>query len=238
MFKKASVVQHVSRKVGEVRTVVVCLPDPVPPIQLPVVAGEVLAANGIGSSGPVAHFQTRVRFRSGRLVDLWQERTSGGPVRLLDLAMMQQRCAQVAGVQWWLWQRVVAGTRPAQPDWSFMQRHVENPRRYPLERMRQAYMSQPRVMAMFAYNAMPNTLCPLPTGDLEAFQAGYDTYVRVAWLSAVPANGLAVKTGGKPQWLTPCSTRLCDQLGYLIDANRRIAACGRKAQLVAMGTSV
>jgi hypothetical protein len=89
---------------------------------------------------------------------------------------------------------------------------------------------------MNVYNAMPNRICELPTASLEAFQAGYSTYVNVAALAAVPADALAALHG--VGWLTTTSERLADQLAYLRAANAHIDGLRPNHALAAMAIPV
>lgn len=224
------------RPVRAIRTVIVCLPEQAKPGFLPELATCALATRGVTADGAIPHFLASTRRHRNRLVDCWQQRTSGGPIRLLDLYTMRQSAMLAAAAQWVMWQHVVSGTRPAQPFWHFADRHADNPQHYPLVRAQQEYRSQPRIIAMAAYNALPNRPYPLPTSDLEAFQAGYPTYTRLAWLAAVPAHGLAVADDTDEGWLTTRTERLADQLDYLHAANGQLARLGERAQLVAMAT--
>ncbi|GAA4262775.1 hypothetical protein GCM10022255_101320 [Dactylosporangium darangshiense] len=218
-----------TRTVG---TAVVCLPARTPPAALAAQATATLAARGLATNGVLPHFHTHTR-RTGKLVDRWNGLTSGGPINLLDLDSMRTRAAAGAAAEWLLWQQVVAGTRPAQPLWAFADRSAADPHRYPLAKAHADYLSQPRVLAMGAHNAIPGQSWPLPTSALEAFQAGYGTYVNLAWLAAVPGDGLAPHAGG---WLTTRSQRLADLLDYLATANTHLARLPRDAHLVAVAS--
>jgi len=214
-----------------VGTAVVCLPPTTPATALGTGAAAALAAHGVSSSGLLPHFHTHTR-RAGKLVDRWNGRTSGGPIKLLDLDGMRTSAAAGATAQWMLWQQVVAGTRPAQPFWAFADRYTSDPNRYPhLRRAQHEYLSQPRVLAMSAHNAVADQSHQLPTSKLEAFQAGHGTYVNLAWLSAVPGDGLAAQHG---DWLTCRTARLADVLEYLHAAHAHLAQLPRDARLVAL----
>jgi hypothetical protein len=189
----------------------------------------------ITAHGTIQHFVARTR-RISKLIDCWHGVTSGGPIRLLDLAAMRRNAAAAASAQWQLWQQVTAGTRPAQPFWHFVDRHHADPHRDPLEQADREYFSQPRVLAMNVYNAMPNRICELPTASLEVFQAGHGTYVNVAALAAVPADGLAGLHG--VGWLTTTSERLADQVTYLHAANAHIDGLHPNHPLAAMAIPV
>lgn len=228
---------RIIRPARAIRTVIVCLPERATPGFLPELATAALAVRGVEADGVIPHFVTSARRHRGRLVDYWQHHTSGGPIRLLDLYTMRQNATLAAAAQWRMWQHVVTGTRPAMPFWHFVDRHTENPQRYPLVKARGDYRAQPRIIAMAAFNALPHRPYPLPTADLEAFQAGYPTYTRLAWLAAVPAQGLAIADDTDDDgWLTTASERLADQLEYLRAANGRLARLGERSQLVAMAS--
>ena len=227
--------RNIIRRNRQVRTVVVCLPPDTDPRLLPELAATRLRTRNLTANGTIQHFVTRTR-RTSKLIDRWHGVTSGGPIRLLDLAAMRHHATAAASPQWQLWQHVTAGTRPAQPLWHFLDRHHTDPHRYPLERAQIEYLSQPRVLAMNVYNAIPRRICELPTASLEAFQAGHGTYVNVAALAAVPADGLATLHG--VGWLSTTSERLADQLTYLKAANAHIDGLHPNHPLAAMAIPV
>ncbi|MEJ3741809.1 hypothetical protein WEI85_00705 [Actinomycetes bacterium KLBMP 9797] len=215
---------------------IVCLPPDTDPRLLPELATAKLGMRGLNANGVVPHFPARTR-RASKLVDRWHGLTSGGPIRLLDLAAMRRNAQSAAAAQWMLWHQVVAGTRPANPFWCLVDRHRAEPRRYPLARAQAEYAAQPRVLAMAAYNARPDRWVELPTAMLEAFQAGYNTFVNLALLAVVPADGVATAYGEHGGWLTCTSERLADQLSYLAAANAHINGLNPNVQLVAMAVN-
>jgi hypothetical protein len=227
-----------------IHTVLVCLPDTPQPRHAAQAATNHLAQRGITATGVMPHFTTRhpggLRgiLRTRQLIDLRHGTTAGGPIRLLDLAGMRLRAHAQAATQWQIWHQAVAGTRPAQSFWAFAQRHHDDPTRYPLSTVQQQYRTQPRVQAMTAFNAIPNRPCDLPPGSLEAFQAGPNTFATLAWLTAVPADGIAT-TSMSPHggWLTPSTSRLDDQLAYLQVANAYLERLPRDTTVVAMATT-
>jgi len=217
-----------------VRTNVVCVPADVDTADLRHHATETLAVRGLPTAGVLPHFTTRTR-RTRKLIDRWRGRTSGGPIRLLDLDAMRRAAVAAAAAEWALWARVVDDTRPATPFWSYVERHTADPDRYPVSRAQADYLAQPRIVAMAAHNALPNRPLLLPTAAVEAFQAGYTTYLNLAWLAAVPADGFAPVTGG---WLCPASQRLRHRLDYLAAANAHLNHLTPQTRLVAVASRV
>ena len=215
-------------------TAVVCLPADTPPASLAAQATATLAARGLSTSGVLPHFPIHTR-RVSKLIDHWYGLTSGGPIKLLDLDGMRTRAAVDAADEWLVWEQVTDRTRPAQPLWWFVDRHHGDTRRYPLHKAHAEYEAQPRILAMAAHNAIPGQPWPLPLGHLEAFQAGYRTYVNVAWLAAVPGDGFVPQLGG---WLTCRSPRLAEVLHYLTIANAHLARLPRDNYLVAVASPV
>jgi hypothetical protein len=232
-----------------IHTVLVCLPDAAEPRHtnaraIVQAATTHLARRGITADGVMPHFTPRHTgglrgmLRTRQLIDTWQDTTAGGPLRLLDLTGMRLRAQAQAATQWLIWHHTVAGTKPAQPFWAFAQRHHDDPKGYPLAKAQDNYRAQPRVQAMTAFNALPNRPCDLPTECLEAFQAGQNTFALLAWLTAVPADGVATTTlSVHDGWLTPATGRLDDQLAYLRDANAYLERLPRDTTVVAMATT-
>jgi hypothetical protein len=226
------------------RTVLVCLPAHIHPDRLVTEASEELAAHGVHTRGVVPHFLPA----PGRSPDLLSRAllshqphgTAGGPIGLLDLNRMRELAAAAATTVWQIWHDVVAGTRAAQPYWVYAQRHRDDPDRYPLDRVQQQYRAQPRIQAMSVYNALPHRPVDLPTSHLEAFQAGQHTYTTLAWLAAVPADGLATTPAAPTQrgrWLTPYTGALNHLLGYLRAANDHLATLPPHDNLVALAAT-
>jgi hypothetical protein len=228
----------------QVRTVLVCLPAHSNLRFAVELASTKLAMRGVSACGAMPHFTPcasrglRGVRRSRQLLDVWRGTAAGGPIRLLDLEAMRLRSQAQAATQWLIWQQATAGTRAAQPFWEFVQRHRDNPKTYPLAQAQHHYRTQPRVQAMTAFNALPNRPCDLPTSSLEAFQAGQVTFATLAYLTAVPADGLATASlSAHEGWLTPASGQLEDQLAYLKQANAYLAGLHPDTTLVAMATT-
>jgi hypothetical protein len=225
-----------------VRTAVVCLPSGTAPVDMPSSAAAALTAVGLPSVGVLPHFAVNVRHRPWRvrnLVDCWKGLTSGGPVRLLDLAGMRAAAAASADVEWQVWNQLVRGTKPAEPFWVFLNRFRDHPARYPLARAQAEYRSQPRIMAMAAHNAAARSTSgsvpALPTSAVEVFQAGHYTYVATARLAAVPGDAVRSVTG---MWMTSASGRLADTLAFLTAANAHLDELPPNSTLVAVASPV
>jgi hypothetical protein len=174
---------------------------------------------GYSGLGPVSLFPAATR-RTRRLMDFCKGRTSGGPIGLLDLAHMRAGATAAAVGTWQHWDYIVAGTPLARSFWMFLDRHRADVNRYPLAQAQHDYLTQPRIIAMRAFNALPHGAA-LPTSELEAFQAGLNTYATLGQLAAVVADGVVAADG---VFLTPVSTRLDDQLTFLHHANHHLAS--------------
>ncbi|MGC5055098.1 hypothetical protein ACLQ2S_27055 [Micromonospora sp. DT48] len=190
---------------------------------------RVHAQGHLRPTGLVNHFPARRRL-ARKLVHRSHGHTAGGPIRLLNLHLMRSRAAEYAAWQWQQWRSVVSGTRDAQPWWVFLDRHRADPTAWPISRAQQAYLAQPRVLAMTAYNAAYRQH-PIPTTGLESLQAGFNTHRTAAALAAVPGDATATATG---MWLTTHSGRLSDQLAYLHAANDYIDQLPPRTPLVAI----
>jgi hypothetical protein len=226
------------------RTVLVCLPAHIRADRWVAEATARVARHGVHAHATVPHFLPAPgrapELLAERLLNLQPHGTAGGPLGLLDLNRMRDLAAAAANTVWQIWHDVVAGTRAAQPYWAYAQRHREDPDRHPLDRIQQQYRAQPRIQAMNVYNALPHRPCDLPTCNLEAFQAGQHTYTMLAWLAAVPADGLATTpatSGQRGRWLTPYTGALNHLLGYLRAANDHLATQPPHVNVVALAAT-
>lgn len=207
-----------SSNTAPARTVVVCLPVNTNPQLLPALAHARLATAGYTVLGTVLRFPAPGR-RARKNLDVHHDFTTGGPIGLLDLDNMRRAAAAAAAQTWQHWSYIVADTPIARPWWFFADRHRADSARYPVVQAQQDYFTQPRLLAMRAFNALHHNA--LPTDELEALQQGLNTYTTLGQLSAVAADGVATADG---RVLTPASTRLDDQLTYLHEANHYLAA--------------
>lgn len=214
--------------------VVVCLSADTPTDQLVTTAVARLASTPWTSAGPAGHFPITTRWRRGNLVQPWHDTAAGGPLHLLDLDTMRTTARDASWQRWNIWQHVVAGTRPAQPYWHFVDRHRTDPRKYSLATAQQHYLAQPRIAAMRTYNALPNKVTALPTDQLEAFQAGVHAYAHLGLLTAVPRDGVITLDSN---YLATSSDRLADCLSYLESAQHHLNSLSPRDHLVAVATS-
>jgi hypothetical protein len=212
---------------------IVCLPHGTPTEQLTAAAATRLAATPLANLGGAGHFIAHTRLHRGRLLQPWRGTAAGGPVRLLDLDAMRAAAHRAYWYRWHVWNTVVAGTRPAQPYWSFLDRHRAAPGRYPIATAKQQYLAQPRVAAMLTYNAMPTRVLDLPTAHLEALQTGAHAYAHYGWLRAVPGSHLIGLDGTH---LTAANDRNATQLAYLAQANHYLTELRQRDVLVALCT--
>ncbi|MEU1969677.1 hypothetical protein ABZ541_23815 [Micromonospora sediminicola] len=212
---------------------IVCLPNGVPTGELASAAATRLATTRLTSLGSARHFLVNTRFRRGSLLQPWRNTAAGGPVRLLDLDAMRAAAGRTYGYRWRIWNQVIAGTRPAQPYWTFLERHRADPGRYPITTAQRHYLAQPRIANMLTYNALPNRIMRLPTSHLEAFQTGENGYVHYGWLCAVAGDGLLCLDGTH---LAATRGQYAARLAYLAEANRRLTALRRRDILVALCT--
>jgi hypothetical protein len=213
--------------------VIVCLPKATPTDQLATIAIAQLGSTPLTTSGPAGHFPISTRLRRGSLVQPWHDTAAGGPIRLLDLDAMRTAARNAHWYRWHIWQRVVEGTRPAQPYWHFLDRHRDDPAKYSLAKAQRHYLAQPRVTAMRTYNALPNKILTVSTNDLEAFQAGPHAYAHLGLLAAVPAAGMLTLDG---RYLAATYGRLSDRLSYLDAAQGELTTLHTRDHLVALAT--
>jgi hypothetical protein len=209
----------------------VCLPAHTRPQEWADLAASRLARHDVRTCGTMPHFAPGTR-RTSKLLHRRRDTAAGGPVGLLDLDGMRRRAHAEAAGRWLEWRDVVADTRTAQPFRVYRDRYLDDPTGYPLGKAQRQYLTQPRIQAMSVYNALPNRVCELPTAELEAFQPGQATYAWLAWLSVVPADGMA--PDARDGLLTSAGGGLDEQLDYLKAANAHLDRLDRTTNLVAM----
>jgi hypothetical protein len=215
------------------RVTTVCLPPATPVDDLIITAAALLPANTNVTPAPVTHFHTNRRLFTGKLLLAAKHTTAGGPLRLLNLDTMAAAGRTSNYRRYAVWHRVVADTKAAQPFWTFLDRHMADPKKYTLNQAQTHYLAQPRIAAMRTYNLLPNRVMDLPTSHLEAFQAGGDTYTHLGGLTAVPGHAMLTLTG---HLLKPATDRLSDLLTYLGEAHTHLNSLTPNHQLVALNT--
>jgi hypothetical protein len=211
------------------RVTIVCLPQATAVDALESTAAALLPASSAPSL--VSHFRTSRRLFTGKLLHASKHTAAGGPRGLLDLDAMAAAGRASYYRRAVVWHQVVAQTRIAQPFWTFLDRHLADPKKYTLDQAQQGYLAQPRIAAMRTYNLLPNRVMDLPTDHLEAFQAGLDTYTHLGGLTAVPANALITTTG---EHLYPATGRLSDLLTFLDQAHAHLRTLTCTHPLVAL----
>ncbi|MET8358829.1 hypothetical protein [Micromonospora sp. NPDC005171] len=212
---------------------IVCLPDGTPAHRLATTAATRLAGTPLTPLSSAQHFITRTRWHRGSLLQPRKNTAAGGPVRWLDLETMRAAARDAFWRRWHLWNQVVAGTRPAQPYWTFVDRHRARPGTYLIAAARQHYLAQPRIASMLTYNALPNRLTDLPTSHLEALQTGAHSYAHYGWLRAVPGRSLVSLDGTH---LVAATDRYVTQMTYLAAVNHHISLLHHRDVLVALHT--
>jgi hypothetical protein len=212
----------------------VCLPEGTPPETSPTAAQAHLTALRLTSLGATEHFRTSTRRRRGLRTRTEHGIATGGPIKQLDFDAMRAAAQYEHWQRWTIWNQVVEGTRPAQPYWTFAERHQAGPDKYPLAKAKQEYLAQPRVQTMAVYNALPHRVADLPTAHLEALQMGPQAYTHLGWLSAVPGDRLIGPDGTV---LDGHTDELSVRLSYLGEANQLLDELNSDEILVALHTS-
>jgi hypothetical protein len=217
-----------------VRTMIVCLPDELP--------REALTASQLdkhfGVSGTLSP-----RFWATPAMWLWQRTQlfglrkgrpaycAGGPVKLLDLQGMRYAAAMGAGIRHQMWQRVVHGTRPANPWPTYLIRHLADPAKYPYERAQADYYNQPRVNAMRMHNAASYGAAHVSLEELEMLQAGPIAYQHYSATTAVCGDALLTPEGHK---FVSASDALCHRVTFLEQAGRYLDTVEPDQRLLAV----
>jgi hypothetical protein len=156
---------------------------------------------------------------------------AGGPVRLLDLAGMRYGAGVGAGIRHQHWTHVVHGTKPAEPWRVFVERHLNDPSKYPMDATTTAYSNQPRVLAMRMHNATVYGAAQLATDELEQFQAGQMAYQNYHALWSICTDAI-ITAGGVQR--KPGSDSFADKVTYLDQTNRYIESLDGTQRLVAV----
>jgi hypothetical protein len=130
-----------------------------------------------------------------------------------------------AGVRHQTFTRVVRGTRDASPWVSFVQRHLNDPDTYPMDKAEADFNNQPPVLAMRTHNAVTYGAGRLEPAELEMLQAGPAAYSNYQYLTAVAAD--TIRT---PDGIAPAT----DRLTYLEQANHYLKPLDDDTRVVAV----
>lgn len=173
-------------------------------------------------------------WRTRRLLEVTGDRPhlycAGGPIGLLKLRQLRNRAQHAAHQRWMAWHQAVSDTPAVRPWSAYGGRHTAQPDRYSLAQARTDYQTQPRLIAMAAYNAHPaHAGLRLDLDEIDLYQAGWRTYLTVHMLSTLPGDGLLGLHG---RWMSPATTAPADRLAFLAAANRHLDGLGDHQILV------
>lgn len=157
--------------------------------------------------------------------------TAGGRKSRLDLRLAAGHAHHTAVTRWRLWQQAVKGTPVARPWPYYLAQHQADPAKVSHDQAVHRFEAQPRVLAMLAYNAHPTRPCTLDPNELDAYQAGEDTYTALHWQRAITGDMLVTADG---QLLQPASWTVADRLHYLRRASAYLHQLPRRGQLLAV----
>lgn len=217
-----------------IRTMIVCLPDGLPPQAL---RGTRLDRH-FGVSGTLAAL-----FWASKALHRWQHRhmfdlrkgrpayCAGGPVSLLDLDGVRHAAGFGAGVRHTQWQHVVHGTPRANAWHVFQARYFSEPAKYPLARAEAEFWQQPRVSAMRLHNMNRPPAGQLPIEHLEMFEAGSATYQHYAAASTVCGDAMLTADG---RIIAPAGDALSYRITYLDQATRHLGTIAPGEKLLAI----
>jgi hypothetical protein len=156
---------------------------------------------------------------------------AGGPLRLLDLDALRRAYGLGAAIRHQTFTTVVRGTRDARPWVAFVQKHSDDPSKYPRDAAEADFNNQPRVLAIRAHNAVTYTTGQLDVHELEMFQAGPVAYQNYQYLTAVVADAVLTPDGERMQ---PATARMADRLTYLQQANRHLDTLDEDSRIIAV----
>jgi hypothetical protein len=217
-----------------IRIMIVCVPDELP--------GEVFDRRQLdrhfGVQGSIAQ-----RFWAKHPCRIWNRQylvdarkgqptpCAGGPLRLLDLDALRRAYGVGAAIRHQTSTHVVRGTRDARPWITFVQRHLDDPSKYPMDAAEADFNNQPRVLAIRAHNAVTHTTGQLDVHELEMFQAGPVAYQNYQYLTAAVADAVLTSDGER---MHPTTARMSDRLTYLQQANRHLDTLDEDTRIIAV----
>jgi hypothetical protein len=217
-----------------IRRVIVCVPDAIPGSDF----DRRQLDRHFGVPGSIAqHFWAKPcrRWQRGRLVDLRKGTPApcaGGPLRLLDLEALRHAHRVGAAMRHQMFTAATRGTRDAKSWPVFLQRHLDDPARYPYTTAEADFCNQPRVLVLAAHNAVTaDPAGQLDPHELEMFQAGPAAYGNYRYLYAAVADAVLGLHGDR---LAPATARFADRLAYLHHANRYLDGLDPDCTLIAV----
>ncbi len=137
---------------------------------------------------------------------------AGGRISRLDLTATVTDANNDAVARHRAWRHHIAAATPVARPWEFfLAQHHQDPKKISRDEARRRFESQQRVLAMLAHTGV-HTFDPY---ELEAYQAGENTYVGLHWRTALVGDALITADG---KLLQPTGPNLADRLRYLRDA--------------------
>lgn len=228
---------------GRTRTVLVALPHGMRADWIRI--SQILTHLGLAACVPFAAFPVRrrtilgwfSRWSARGLVDVVRRRgavtrAAGGRRSRLDLQRPASAARTQATARWWAWHAHIARTTPHARPWAdWLAEHRKDPKKLPLAEARRRFESQPRVLAMLAYNSYPAAPHQFDLDELDAYQAGEAVYVALHWQHAITGDAVITPEGRLVQ---PLSDTPADRLRYLAHATRVIHNLAPGQHLVAV----
>lgn len=137
---------------------------------------------------------------------------AGGRISRLDLTATVTQASNDATARHRAFKHHIADHTPVARPWEFfLAQHHADPKKISRDEARRRFESQQRVLAMLAHTGV-HTFDPY---ELEAYQAGENTYVGLHWRTALVGDALITAEG---KLLQPSGPNLADRLRYLRDA--------------------
>ncbi|BEL05726.1 hypothetical protein Q0Z83_039170 [Actinoplanes sichuanensis] len=207
-------------------------------------ASELMDAHDLPSGTPCPHYPVRrrrligwfSRWSAHHLIAAVRRngavtRTAGGRRNRLDLHLAARQAHRAALIRWRQWHRAVKGTPAARPWTHFLEQHRTDPDEVSYDEAVARFEAQPRVLAMLAYNAHPARPITLDPNELDAYQAGEDTYTVLHWQRAITGDMLVTADG---RLLQPTSPTVADRLHYLREASAYLHRFPARGRLLAV----
>jgi len=153
---------------------------------------------------------------------------AGGRISRLDLTATVTQANNDAITRHRAWKHHIADRTPVAKPWEFfLAQHKQEPKKISWEEARRRFESQQRVLAMLAHTGV-HTFDPY---ELEAYQAGENTYAALHWRIALVGDALITAEG---KLLQPSGPNLADRLRYLRDACAYVRGLRRNHHMCAV----